>query len=199
MVKIGITGGIGSGKTTVCNLFAALSVPVYDADTAAKELIETVLRPQIEDLLGKEAFLPDGSYNRNWVAGRVFTRQELLESLNQIVHPAVKQHFECWLESQAHAAYVLKEAALLYETGSFTELDAVILVLAPLELRIERIKKRDPHRSQEQILEIITKQASDEDKLKIARYVIDNGQNSDLPEQVKEIDKQIRINFGLET
>jgi dephospho-CoA kinase len=196
MVKIGVTGGIGSGKSTVCDWFSKMGIPVYQADTRAKQIIENQLKPYIIELLGAEAFFDDGSYNRAWVSQKVFAQNDLLNRLNALVHPAVKMDFELWAKNQNQAPYVLKEAALLFETGSYRELDAIILVVADTDKRIERIKKRD-NRSEEQIRAIISKQADDAAKQKIANYIIENSHDQSLKEQVERIDQLIRKDFSI--
>lgn len=146
-LRVGITGGIGSGKTTVCRIFEALGVPVYDADYWAKWLIvhDLEVRTAIVGLFGAEAYLPDGAYNRPFVAAIVFENPEKLAALNAAVHPAVERHSRAWHEQQARAGYpyTLKEAALMVESGSHRFLDALIVVTAPEEIRIRRVMERD--------------------------------------------------------
>ena len=146
-LRVGITGGIGSGKTTVCRIFEALGVPVYDADYWAKWLIvhDPEVRTAIVGLFGAEAYLPDGAYNRPFVAAIVFENPEKLAALNAAVHPAVERHSRAWHEQQARAGYpyTLKEAALMVESGSHRFLDALIVVTAPEEIRIRRVMERD--------------------------------------------------------
>jgi dephospho-CoA kinase len=146
-LRVGITGGIGSGKTTACRMFQVLGIPVYDADFWAKWLIErdAGLRTQVTAVLGPEAYLPDGAYNRAYVARRVFADAALLAALNAVVHPVVEQHSRRWHDEQAARGYpyTLKEAALLIESGSHRFLDALIVVTAPEEVRIRRVMERD--------------------------------------------------------
>ena len=146
-LRVGITGGIGSGKTTVCRIFEALGVPVYDADHWAKWLIanDPDVRAALIALFGSEAYLPDGTYNRTLVAALVFSDAEKLAALNAAVHPAVERHSRAWHERHAQAGhpYTLKEAALLVESGSHRFLDALIVVTAPEAIRVRRVVQRD--------------------------------------------------------
>ncbi len=146
-LRVGITGGIGSGKTTVCRIFATLGVPVYDADYWAKWLIasDPEVRTAIVGLFGAESYQPDGTYNRAFVASIVFANPEKLAALNAAVHPAVERHSMAWHDQQVLAghAYTLKEAALLVESGGHRFLDVLIVVTAPEEIRIRRVMERD--------------------------------------------------------
>lgn len=214
MLKVGITGGIGSGKSTVARVFAALGIPVYEADERAKTLIEEdpeIVR-QIRVLFGDEAYLPDGKYNKTHVAEKVFRDQRLLQKLNAIVHPAVGKDFEDWASRQS-SPYVIKEAAIMNRNDGSpaagrrsdgredagdrsagyqnTGLDRIIVVSSPLALRIERIKNRDG-RSQEQIENIIRNQKSEEEFRALADYVISNNEQEFIMEQVLQIDAELR-------
>lgn len=146
-MRVGITGGIGSGKSTVCLLFSALGIPVYNADEAAKRLIasDERLRKGIIQLLGPDSYTPEGLYNRAWVAQKVFQDPNLLAALNSLVHPVVEADSRSWhLERVREGApYTIKEAALLVESGASSFLDALILVTAPEALRIQRVMARD--------------------------------------------------------
>lgn len=150
-LQIGITGGIGSGKSLVCRMFACLGVPVYDADSRAKSVMTTdgILVMQIKKEFGGLSYHADGSLNRNYLAGTVFNNPERLEVLNKLVHPRVGEDYLKWLDKQREHAYVLKEAALLYESGSYKALDKVIVVHAPEAVRVARVRQRDPHRSEQ--------------------------------------------------
>ncbi len=144
-MKIGITGGIGSGKTTVCKIFETLGIPVYYADDRAKELMVTNpdLVAGIKKLFGEEAYHSDGSLNRAHIAALAFGDAAMLAQLNALVHPAVHQDGYEWAESQTDAPYTLREAALVFESGGHKKLDKVITVFAPKEMRIERVMARD--------------------------------------------------------
>ncbi|WP_216690476.1 dephospho-CoA kinase [Hymenobacter siberiensis] len=178
MLRIGITGGIGSGKSIVSRLFHALGVPIYDADTRARWVMENdaQLRAQLIAAFGPATYDAAGRLNRPVLAGTVFNNPGLLAQLNGLVHPHVGTDFERWAVAQARAghAYVLKEAALLFEAGSYKQLDRVITVFAPLAVRAARVLRRDPHRSAADVQAIMAKQLSEEEKMARADYVLTN-------------------------
>lgn len=193
-LKVGITGGIGSGKSTAARIFALLGIPIYSADDRAKWLManDPDLRKSITKLFGNEAFLPNGVLDRSFLAKEVFSDPEQVKRINSIVHPAVKKDFESWV-SQLDAPYALKEAALIFETGGENQLDVVINVSAPLKIRIDRVLSRDSHRSESQVNQIIDQQLSDEIKNEKADYVIKNSPNKLIIPQVLTIhDKLIK-------
>lgn len=143
MLKIGVTGGIGSGKSTVCKVFEALSIPVFYADLRARQLIEEderIINGYIE-LFGRKAFV-EGRLNRDFVAGKVFADPTLLHRVNELVHPIVREDFRRWVKFQK-APYVIQEAAILLESEGYKAMDKIILVSAPQELRISRVAMRD--------------------------------------------------------
>jgi dephospho-CoA kinase len=197
MIKIGITGGIGTGKSIVSRIFSALGIPVYDADTRAKWLMnnDPELRKEIISKFGPLSYQENGALDRKYLAS-VFADENQLKVLNNLVHPAVGRDFETW-SGQQSAAYILKEAALLYEAGSWKGLDKIIVVSAPLDLRIERVLKRDPFRSREQVLHIISKQLPDQEKTARADFVINNDGSQLLIPQVLKIHNQIISVFHL--
>jgi dephospho-CoA kinase len=190
-LQIGITGGIGSGKSLVCRIFSTLGVPVYDADHRAKSIMTTdgILMSQITKEFGDLSYDEKGVLNRAFLGDAVFGNKTKLETLNALVHPRVAIDYQDWLDQHKDSCYVLKEAALLYETGSYKKLDKIIVVTAPEEVRIERVLKRDTHRSKEQLLEIIKKQWSDAEKIKLADYVLTNDEQKLLLPQVIELHK----------
>lgn len=185
---IGITGGIGSGKSTVSQFIEELGFPVYDSDFWAKELvnIDENLKSRIIELLGEESYHENGKYNRKFVAEKVFDHQELLLKLNQIIHPAVKIHFENWVNAQ-NAEFVFKETALLFELKLNESCYQSILVTADENIRIKRVMNRDG-RTYREVKEIIDKQMPEVDKVKLADFVIQN--NTDL-ESLKEFTHQV--------
>lgn len=189
-LKVGITGGIGSGKSYVARIFKALGVPFYDADTEAKKLMNTdgQIRSALIKQFGEAVYLEDGQLNRAYLSSVVFTDEKRLQALNAIVHPVVIQHGTDWAEAQSYP-YSLKEAALLFESGSYKSLDYIILVTAPLEMRIKRVVKRDAV-SREQVLDRINKQMPDEKKSEIADFVIVNDENVPLLPQVLTLHQQ---------
>ena len=185
---IGITGGIGSGKSTVSKFIEELGFPVYDSDFWAKELvnIDENLKSRIIELLGEESYDENGKYNRKFVAEKVFDHQELLLQLNQIIHPAVKINFENWVNAQT-AEFVFKETALLFELKLNESCYQSILVTADENIRIKRVMDRDG-RTYREVKEIIDKQMPEVDKVKLADFVIQN--NTDL-ESLKEFTQQV--------
>lgn len=185
-LQVGITGGIGSGKSLVCRIFLCLGIPVYDADSHAKKLMTTdgILVSNIRKEFGELSYNTDGSLNRKYLSVTVFNDAKKLETLNSLVHPRVASDYAQWVNEHRHHPYVLKEAALLYEAGSYRQLDKIVVVTAPDELRIERVVRRDPHRSREQIRAIIGQQMSQEEKMKRADFVVDNGETTLLIPQV---------------
>ena len=190
---IGITGGIGSGKSLVAKVFACLGIPIYEADDRAKQLIKNdpVLKNQLLELLGAEAYLPSGEYNRTWVASQIFDKPELLQQVNQRVHPRVRKDGEEWAQSHASAPYLLYEAAIMKAAGEGNNFQKVIVVEAPLELRIRRVKQRD-HRTEQAIRDIIARQATEEERQRIADYIIWNDEKTSVIEQVLNLDEKLR-------
>lgn len=190
-LQIGITGGIGSGKSLVCRIFNLLGVPVYDADSRAKSLMTTdgILVSQIKKEFGTLSFRADGSVNREYLAEHVFSDPEKLKKLNQLVHPRVGEDYAQWVKEQ-RSVYVLKEAALLFEAKSNTALDKIIVVSAPEALRIKRVLLRDKHRTEEQVKDIIRNQLMEEEKLKLADYIIINDETKALIPQVLQLHQQ---------
>jgi len=192
MKVIGLTGGMGSGKTTVANFFKELGIPVYIADDEAKSLMNTSaeVKSEIIGLLGAKAYA-DGILDRKYVAARVFNSAENLEKLNSIVHPAVATDFENWKNSQ-NSAYVIYEAAILFEKGGNKKCDTVILVTAPYQERIKRLKSRD--KSTEEDIEARMKhQWSDSKKRKLADFEIKNLNLHKTKEQVRKLHEIILI------
>src|ERR1700761_4843914 len=175
MLKIGITGNIGGGKTTVSKIFEILQVPVFYADDAAKKVMveDQILIDEIKATFGKEAYFDDGSLNRKYIAGIVFNNETQLAKLNTIVHPAVFRSFDAWVAHIENAPYVMKEAALLFESSSYKMCDYSVMVTAPLELRIQRVKTRSGL-TREEIESRNARQFSEEKKTELADYVIRN-------------------------
>ncbi|AEI49560.1 dephospho-CoA kinase [Runella slithyformis] len=186
MLQIGVTGGIGSGKSMVCRIFSALGVPVYYADERAKWLLnhDHQLQRSVIELLGNEAYTANSTYNRAWVASQVFQNPSLLQQLNAIVHPRVREDTEAWMKQNAAAPYVVKEAAIMAKAGQNNALDKVIVVDAPVALRVTRVLQRDPQRSEKEIRDIIARQISDKERRQIADYVIYNDESKLLIPQV---------------
>ena len=181
---IGLTGGIGSGKSTVAGIIRELGYPVYEADQAAKMCVSenTQLQNQIKDLLGDEAFV-NGEYNRSYVSQKVFQDPHLLKGLNEIIHPAVQKHFENWLLLM-QTPFVFKEAAILFESGSYKNCDKIIVVSAPEEIRIERVMKRDGVDASE-VKKRMENQWPQAEKEARADYVINNTVGDQIMLQTK--------------
>lgn len=188
MKIVGLTGGIGSGKTTVANFFKDLGVPVYIADDAGKRLMATSeeVKKAVVDLFGKDAYI-EGSLNRKLIAAEVFNDAGKLEQLNQIVHPAVVRDFSEWLSLQEFP-YVIYEAAILFEAGGYKKCDLVLLVTAPKNSRLERVQKRDQS-SLSEIEARMQHQWSDEQKQELANYEILNIDLDNTESQVKNLHK----------
>ncbi len=192
MKVVGLTGGIGSGKSTVAAYFKEIGVPVYIADTEAKKLMHTpLLKKKIIALLGKDSFF-NQKLNTSYISSKVFENKQLLEQLNDIVHPSVAKHFKLWVKNQK-GSYVIKEAAILFENGSYTNCDATILVIAPKKVRIKRVVQRDLSTTK-QVLSKISNQWTDQKKIKMATFVIKN--NSDLESLKQQV---IELNTILTT
>ena len=191
---IGITGGIGSGKSIICKIFATMNIPIFDADIRAKYLInnDLSLKNSIKNLLGENAYNPTGEYNRKWVASKVFNNPDLLKQLNSLVHPCVHKDSHDWVRKYPKSPFLLYEAALMKAAGDNNMFDKVIVIQAPIEVRIKRIQSRD-NRSEQEIRDIIARQITDEERLKIADYVIENDDKKPLLEQVLELCKEITI------
>lgn len=195
MLKIGITGGIGSGKSVVCRLFQVLGVPVYDSDARAKWVMahDTQLRDELTAAFGTETFDAQGQLNRAYLARVAFPDPAQLARLNALVHPHVGRDFAQWAATQQAAGhrYVLKEAALLYESGAYQQLSRVITVFAPLQLRQQRVLHRDPHRTPADIQHIIGKQLSEEEKMQRADHIIFNDDQHLLIPQVLALHEKL--------
>jgi dephospho-CoA kinase len=190
MMIVGLTGGIGSGKTTVAKMFHALGVPVYNSDIEAKKLMvaSEPLKLKIKELLGEKSYSED-KLDRSFIANKVFTTPELLAKLNAIVHPAVKNHFTYWVKNQ-ESAYIIQETALIFENSSQDRFDKIILVTAPEKIRIERVVSRDAI-SREKVKERIDNQWSDAKKASLSDYVINNLDVEKTSFLVGEIHKQL--------
>jgi dephospho-CoA kinase len=188
-LQIGITGGIGSGKSLICKIFHQLGVPIYDADSHAKELMTTdgILISDIKKEFGDLSYHSDGGLNRVFLASHVFNDQAKLDTLNKLVHPRVAVDYQQWVQKHIDCNYVIKEAALLFESGSHAALDKIIVVDAPVDLRIKRVLTRDPHRTVEQIKGIVEKQMPEDEKLKRADYIIVNDESQPVIPQVLKL------------
>ncbi len=189
-MTIGLTGGIGSGKTTVARMFSALDVPVYIADIEAKKLMHTSheVRTAIIDAFG-EASYEEGTLNRQYLAGVVFTDKDKLATLNAIVHPAVQKDFVQWKNKQS-ASYVIKEVAILFENGGYKHCDKIITVTAPTDVRLKRVMLRDGA-TEKEIKDRMQHQWPDEKKIALSDFVVNNETLENTREQVVKIHLQL--------
>ena len=168
---IGLTGGIGSGKTTVAKYFASKGIPVYIADEAAKDIMnDKKVVQEVQSIFSENVIFKNGLLDRNTIRELVFKDKSKLELLNKIIHPKVKSDFENWLKQHKNATFVIKEVAILFETNGQKYCDATILVTAPIETRIKRVLERDTT-TRENILQIINNQLPEDEKIKLATYV----------------------------
>lgn len=189
MLKIGVTGGIGVGKSVVCRIFAVLGIPVYDADTRAKWVMlhDQALKQELTDAFGPETYTDAGELNRPYLAKTAFNDPEKLAQLNRLVHPHVATDFTNWVEANHTAPYIIKEAALMYESEAWRQMDEIIAVYAPLDVRMKRLLQRDPHRSPQDIEAIIGKQLKEEEKMARAQHIVYNDDQQLLIPQVVKL------------
>ena len=183
---IGLTGGIGSGKSTAARMFESLNVPIYNADKEAKNLMnkDASLKSGIKQLFGEKAYL-NNKLNREFIAGIVFKNKDMLQTLNSLVHPEVRKHFLAWVASQS-SSYVIQENPLIFEKNDQHLFDKVILVTADKQKRIDRVMHRD-NVTEVQVLERMSNQLNDELKTKLADFVIYNDTIENMKTQVLEI------------
>ena len=195
-LRVGITGGIGSGKSTVCRIFESAGIPVYDADYWAKWLLnhETELKKEVAKIFGAGAYTTDGAYNRPFIAQEAFSNPEKLAALNAVAHPAVERHAQAWHAAKMEAGYpyTLKEAALLIESGSYKHLDFLIVVTAPEALRIERVMKRDGLNAA-QVEARMRHQLPESEKVALADAVIVNDGAHSLVQQVWALHQELLL------
>ena len=192
MIIVGITGGIGSGKSVVCNMLRIFGVPVYDADSEARkhyerhpELIEKVRKEISPDVFDKS-----GKIDRRKLAELIFTDTDKLEKLNKLVHPLVRKDFEEWVKTKNGSAYVVKEAAILFESGAHKDCDKIITIISPNEIRIQRVRDRD-RKTKQEVEEIIANQWDDEKKISKSDYTILNDEKEMVLPQVIAIHEEL--------
>jgi len=191
MIRVGITGGIGSGKSMVCQVFEKLGIPVYYADPAARELIERdpVIRHDLTAWLGEDIFSGD-SLDRTKLAGIIFSNPEMLEMVNRIVHPRVAVDFENWCASFWNRHYVIQESAILFESGAYRFVDRVILVTAPEQVRIDRVMSRSGMTA-DRIRAVMKNQFPDNKKAMRSQYILNNDNKSLLLPGILEIHSEL--------
>jgi len=194
MKIVGLTGGIGSGKTTVANMFRHLGAPIYIADEEAKKLMATskIIKRKLIELFGDDAYI-NGELNKTYIAKTIFNDKTFLEKMNAIIHPRVGIHFKKWAAKQ-NAPYVIKEAAVIFENGTYKQFDCLITITAPKDLKIQRLLKRD-NSTIEKIEAIMKNQWSDEEKIKLSDFVIVNSEFEKTVQQVAKIHKLILKNI----
>lgn len=190
MIRLGITGGIGSGKSIVSQLFRVMGIPVYDSDKESKRLTITDkgIRTQLTELVGKDVYADNGSLNKSILASWLFSCEEHTLKVNSIIHPVVKEDFLSWVKKQENAGYKACgiESAILIEAGFQDVVEKVVMVTAPLETRIDRTMQRD-HASRESVINRIARQMNEEEKKEKADYVISNEENTPLIPQVCQV------------
>jgi len=191
-IKVGITGGIGAGKSLISRMFKSLGIPVFNADLEARKLMDehTDLIAGIKKLFGQDIY-KNGQLNRSFLAKKLFGDEKNLKKMNNLVHPLVIDEYNTWLQKQSQQPYSIKEAALLFEAGTYKELDKIILVYAPKTIRINRILMRDAYRSKSDIVSIIEQQMSENRKKKLSDYVIINDEQEMVIPQVLAIHEEL--------
>jgi dephospho-CoA kinase len=191
--SVGITGGIGSGKSLVCRIFSILGVPIYTSDERAKWLLahDVSLKKQVIHAFGEKAYDQQGKPDRSYLANVIFNDEQSRQLLNKLVHPRVGEDYQNWRILHADSPYTLKEAALLFETGSYRELDKMINISAPEALRIRRVLLRDKQRDRKQIEAIMKQQWSDKQREQMADFTISNDEKSLLIPKVLRLHQQL--------
>ena len=175
-LQVGITGGIGSGKSLVCKVFQLWGVPVYDADSRARSLMlqDKELKLSITNAFGPDAYTQEGNLDRAYLASIAFSDETVLQRLNHLVHPKVGEDYTQWVSNHSDEVYLIKEAALLFESGSWRQLDFVVNIAAPEAMRMKRVLSRDPGRPEEQVRAIMDKQWSDQKRQSLAHTTVRN-------------------------
>lgn len=192
MLKVGLTGGIGVGKTYCAEIFDVFDIPIYNSDIEAKKLMITSesLKTDIMESFGLDSYHENGSLNRGYLASIIFKDKNALTKMNALVHPAVRADFISWCDKYKDRSYIIQEAALIFETGNYKSFDKLIVVDAPLDLRIKRVKSRD-NATEESIMDRIGKQKPQEEKVASADYVINNDGTVSLLKQVFDIHQNL--------
>ncbi|MBS4058543.1 MAG: dephospho-CoA kinase [Bacteroidales bacterium] len=191
MLKVGITGNLGSGKSLVCSIFSALSVPVFNADSEAKALYhDPHIKNEVISYFGKDVFCSTGDLNATILADKIFKDEQAMEFISGLIHPAVRDRFSQWCLQHNQAPYVLYEAAIMIESGHYRMLDKLILVTAPLSLRIQRVMARD-HATEASVCSRVDKQMPEADKIPFADFMVNNDGETLLIPQVLSIHKAL--------
>ena len=189
-MKLGITGGIGSGKTSVCRVFNVLGIPVFSADAEAREIMDSdpEIIEKVKRITGTDLYA-SGSLARMELAGLIFNNENLLKEINAVVHPVVFEHFRIW-EKSVSAPYVIMEAAILFESGASELVDRIVTVVAPVEERIERVVRRN-NLTREQVISRMKNQLNDEDKIRRSDYIIYNSEHEMIIPSILKIHEEI--------
>ncbi len=189
MIKVGITGGIGSGKTYISKIFESLNIKVYYSDLEAKKLMieNSIIKESLIKNFGNEVYFKNGELNRELLSKLIFSNKYNLQTVNNIVHPVVRQHYSDWTNKYKNEKYTLKEAAILFESGAHKQMDKIITVVSDLYIRKERNIARD-NISKDEILKKINNQISDKKKIDKSDFVIYNNLRNSLTEQIHKID-----------
>lgn len=195
MIKVAVTGGIGSGKSVVCKVFDHLGIPVFNADTEAKRLMDAdqTIKHSLVTMFGSAIYRPNGYIDRKKLANIIFNDELALQNVNHLIHPAVYQSFLTWAEKQM-TSYVIQEAAIVFENDHQHLFDQVVTVIAPHDLKIERCVQRD-HSSRDAVLERMRNQLPDEYKIERSAYVINNDEQHLMLPQILQIHKEL-LNYG---
>lgn len=188
---IGITGGIGAGKSTVSTICKHLGFKVYNSDQRAKEIVseDSTIKKKLISFFGNNVY-KNGVLDRKFLSDKIFNDKSSLQQINSIIHPAVKKDFNCWVTNNSNEKILFKESALLFESGAYKELDKIILIVSDKNLRVSRVLNRDQKRSKKEIESIIDKQINEAEAIKFADIVIDNNHKKMLlPSVIREIEK----------
>ena len=204
VLQVGITGGIGSGKSMVCKAFHAIGIPTYDADSSAKWLMnhDEILKAQIIEAFGIGAYDSTGDLDRLYMREKAFSSKDATEILNKLVHPRVGLHYADWVSENEIAPYLIKEAALMFESGSHLALHCVVTVQAPLPIRIQRVLNRDPNRSSAQVEAILERQMTDEQRESASDFCLLNSGEIPLLPQILNLhhqfsDTSLQLHYGV--
>lgn len=194
--QLGVTGGIGSGKSVVCSVLAAMGIPVFNADASSKKILETddAVVLSVKELLGPRSYSSSGKADRKYIASVVFNDVQKLNQLNSILHPAVQRHYISWVEKNKKHEIVAKEAAIMFESGSNIGMDAIAAVIAPAELRIHRVMQRD-NKSSDEVLKIISRQMDETLIVQKSNFIIHNDDHQLVVPQIIRILNTIKPNF----
>ncbi len=192
MIKVGVTGGIGSGKSTVCNFFKLIGIPVFEADLEAKKIINhsAIVRSQMIMNFGKDIYLPNHTINRKKLADIIFNSPSSLEKVNSIIHPEVRKNFNEWVDQQ-NSEYIVHEAAILFESGFYKMMDFMVLVTATTETRVKRVVERDKL-TEKSVIARMKLQWDDKEKIKLSNLVLTNDNTELIIPQLIELDKNLR-------